>query len=427
MVAIQLGIGVVAAIMLLLLALGVPVFAALGVATILFLTNGNTYLPPTIITDGLFSGLDSFALIAVPLFIFTGDAITEAGIAEDLLDFAETIVGGFRTGVGSATILGCGFFATISGSSSSDAAAIGRMTIPRLEQLGYTRSYASAMIASGASTGVLIPPSITYIIAGIALGLPASTLFKVAFIPGFIILFGMIAVNAIVNRRRNYEQGSDFGTPREIVKASWQAKFGLTIPIIILGGIYSGIFTPTEAAAVAVAVGLVFGAYMGTIHFANYPKMLERSALVNAMVAPIIGVGIVMSQVFSQIGLPELIAGAITSFSSNVYVVTTLMIAVFLLAGTIMDITPNVIILGPLFGPIAENMGIDPFHFAVFFMTALAIGFITPPIGLNLYVLAGITDEPVLDISRDAVPFMASMLFLVLVLAWFPELYMWVI
>lgn len=427
MVAIELGIGVATVIMLLLLALGVPVFAALGLGTILFLSTGDTAISPGIITDGLFSGIDNFALIAVPLFIFTGDAITEAGIAEDLLDFAETIVGGFRTGIGSATILGCGFFATISGSSSSDAAAIGRMTIPRLEKLGYTRSYASAMIASGASTGVLIPPSITYIVAGIALGLPASTLFKVAFIPGVIILLGMIVVNAIMNRVNNYEQGASFGSPQEIIQASWDAKFGLTIPIIILGGIYSGIFTPTEAAAVAVAVGLFFGGYVGSIMFADYPKMLERSALVNAMVAPVIAVGIVMSQVFARIGLPQLMAGAITGFSSNFYIVTTLMVALFVLAGTIMDITPNVIIFGPLFAPIADNMGINPFHFTIFFMTALAIGFITPPVGLNLYVLAGISDEPVLDISRDAVPFMLSMLFLVLILAWFPGLYMWVL
>ena len=424
--ALNIGIAIAIFMMVALLALGVPVFAALGLGTIFFL-NTDPGLAPTLITDGLFSGLDNFALIAVPLFIFTGDAVTEAGIAEDLLDFAEKIVGGFRTGVGSATILGCGFFATISGSSSSDAAAIGRMTIPRLEKLGYSRSYASAMIASGASTGVLIPPSITYIVAGIALGLPASRLFKVAFLPGVMILVGMVIVNVITNRRRNYEQGTRFGSVKETGRAMWDAKFGLAIPFIILGGIYSGVFTPTEAAAVAVAVGLIVGGYAGTIGFADYPGMLERSALVNAMVAPVIAVGIVMSQVFARIGLPDLVATAITGFSSNFFVVTTLMVVVFLAAGTIMDITPNVIIFGPLFGPIAANMGIDPYHFTVFFMTALAVGFITPPVGLNLYVLAGISDEPILDISRDAVPFMISMLVLVLILAWFPGLYMWVI
>lgn len=414
------------AMLVVLLALGVPVFAAVGVGAIFFL-NADPALSPGIITDGLFTGLDSFPLLAVPLFIFTGDAVAEGGIAEDLLDFAESIVGGLRSGIGSATILGCGFFATISGSSSSDAAAIGRMTLPRLQQIGYTRSYASAMIASGASTGVLIPPSITYVIAGVALGLPASTLFKVAFIPGFFILFAMIAANVVVNRRRDYENTTGSSSLGEIISAANNAKLGIAIPVIILGGIYGGIFTPTEAAAVAVGVALFFGALTGTIGYADYPDMLERSALVNAMVAPIIGVGIVLSQVFARIGLPEVIAGAITAFSANFYVVTLLMILTFLLAGTIMDITPNVIILGPIFAPIASDLGIDPFHFAIFFMTTLAVGFITPPVGLNLYVMSGISDEPVLDIGRDAIPYMVSMLLIVLVLTWVPSLYMWVI
>ncbi|MFB6202284.1 MAG: TRAP transporter large permease [Halorhabdus sp.] len=413
-------------VIVVLLAIGVPVFAAIGVGTILFLNTDPT-LAPGIITDGLFSGLDSFPLLAVPLFIFTGDAVAEGGIAEDLLDFAESVVGGLRSGIGSATILGCGFFATISGSSSSDAAAIGRMTLPRLQKIGYTRSYASAMIASGASTGVLIPPSITYVIAGVTLGLPASTLFKVAFIPGTLILLGMLAANIVVNRRRDYENSARTRSIREILVSANEAKLGIAIPVIILGGIYGGVFTPTEAAAVAVAVALVFGGYLGTIEFSDYPKMLERSALVNAMVAPIIGVGVVMSQVFALIGLPDLIASAITAFSGNFYVVTFLMIVTFLLAGTIMDITPNVIILGPLFAPIASDLGINPFHFAIFFMTTLAVGFITPPVGLNLYVMSGISDEPVIDIGRDAVPFMLSMLFIVLLLAWVPSLYMWVL
>lgn len=412
--------------MLVLLIVGVPVFAALGVGAILLLETKAT-LAPTLITDGLFSGLDNFALIAVPLFIFTGDAVAEAGIAEDLLDLAETLVGGLQTGVGSATLLGCGFFATISGSSSSDAAALGRMAIPRLERLGYSRSFASAMIASGASTGVLIPPSITYIVAGISLGLPASTLFLVAFIPGTMVLLGIIGVNALVNRRRGYEAGGSSSSLKQMLKATWDARFGLTIPFIILGGIYSGVFTPTEAAAVASVVALLFGKYIGDMSYADYPAMLERSALINAMVAPIIAIGIVMSQVFGRLGLPQLLADGVTSFSGNIYVVTTLMVVIFLLAGTIIDITPNVIILGPLFAPVAENIGINPFHFAVFFMTALAVGFITPPVGLNLYVLAGISDEPILDISRDAVPFMIGMLLIVLSLAWFPQLYLWVL
>lgn len=422
----EISIGLAIAIFVVLIALGVPVFVAMGLSSVAFL-NTTARLSPGLITDGLFTGIDSFALIAVPLFIFTGDAVFEAGIADDLLDFTETVVGGFRTGLGTATILGCGFFAMISGSNASDAAAIGRVTLQRLENVGYTRSYASAMVASGASTGILIPPSITYIIAGIVLGIPASTLFAVAFIPGVAILVGIILTNVVMNWQRGYEQGGEFGSPGEIARASWEAKFGLLIPVIILGGIYAGVFTPTEAAAVAVGVALVIGGAIGTIGLADYPGMLERSALVNAMVSPIIAVGIVLSQVLASIGLPRLLASTVSSVSNNVIVITVLMVAVFLVAGAIMEITPNIIILGPLFLPIAEQIGMNPFHFTVFFMTALGVGFITPPIGLNLYVLAGISDEPIMKIARNAVPFMVAMLVITFLIALVPDLYMWVI
>jgi len=419
-------IGLSVVIFIGLIALGVPVFVALGLSSIAFLNTGAR-LSPGIITDGLFSGINEFALIAVPLFIFTGDAVFEAGIADDLLDFTEKIVGGFRSGLGTATILGCGFFAMISGSNASDAAAIGRVTLPRLESVGYTRSYASAMIASGASTGILIPPSITYIIAGILLGLPASTLFAVAFIPGFTILFGIVLTNVVVNHQQGYEYGTGFGSPQEIVRSGWEAKFGLLIPVIILGGIYSGVFTPTEAAAVAVGVTLVVGGTIGTIGLKDYPRMLERSAMVNAIVSPIIAVGIVLSQVLGGIGLPARAAEAIAAFSGDFAVVIVLMLFVFLFAGAVMEITPNIIILGPLFLPIATEMGMDPYHFAVFFMTALGVGFITPPIGLNLYVLAGISDEPIMNIAKDAIPYMLAMLAITLLIAFFPGFFLWVI
>jgi tripartite ATP-independent transporter DctM subunit len=424
--AVEISIGLALLIFVVLLALGVPVFVSMGLSSVAFL-NTTTRLPPGLITDGLFTGLDSFALIAVPLFIFTGDAVFEAGIADDLLDFTETVVGGFRTGLGTATILGCGFFAMISGSNASDAAAIGRVTLGRLEEVGYTRSYASAMIASGASTGILIPPSITYIIAGIILGVPASTLFAVAFIPGLAILVGIMLTNVVMNRVRGYEHGAEFGSPREIGRAGWEAKFGLLIPVIILGGIYSGVFTPTESAAVAVGVALVIGGTLDTIGLRDYPEMLERSGLVNAMVSPIIAVGIVLSQVLSSIGLPGLVAETIAGISSNVVVVTLLMVFVFLIAGAVMEITPNIIILGPLFLPIAEAIGMNTFHFTVFFMTALGVGFITPPIGLNLYVLAGISDEPIMKIAKHATPYMVAMLAITLLIALVPGFFMWVV
>jgi len=410
-----------------LLVLGVPVFAAMGLSSIAFIVLGGGSLQMTLFADTLFSSLNSFALIAVPLFIFTGDAIFEVGVAEELLDFVESMVSSLRTGFGSATLLGCGLFATISGSNASDAAAIGRITLGRLGETGYSRSYSAALVASGGSTGVLIPPSISYIIAGVTLGISASTLFLAAFIPGTMILLGMIVVNIFVNRSKGYESGGQFQGFRAIARAGWEAKFGLMVPVIILGGIYSGVFTPTEAAAVAVGVTLLIGLLYNSISLGAFPEMFERSALLNGIISPNIAVGIVFSQVLVGLGIPAQVADAVGGASQSFYLITLLMIAVFIIAGAIVEITPNIIILGPLFLPLATEVGMDPIHYVVVLVSALGVGFITPPVGLNLYVLSGISGESVLDVARSAVPFMVSMLVIVVVLAWFPGLFMWLV
>lgn len=410
-----------------LLALGVPVFVSMGLSSIAFLSMSET-MNTFIFSNAMFTGLNEFALIAVPLFIVTGDAIFEAGMAEELLDFVETLVSGIQTGFGSATVLGCGLFATISGANTADAATIGRIALDRLEEIGYPRDYASAMIASGASTGVLIPPSISYIVAGIMLGIPSSTLFLAAFIPGMLILLGLTGTNIVMNRRRNYEaSGSDFLGVAAVAKAGWRAKYALLVPVILLGGIYAGIFTPTEAAAVAIGVTFVISGLRRRLSMGDLPVIFERSALVNAIVSPNIATGIVFSQVLAGLGIPSQLANALLGTSQNFYVVTLLMLLFFLAAGAVMEITPNIIILGPLFLPIATRVGMAPVHFTVFFISALGVGFITPPIGINLYVLSGVSGESVHDIARRAVPFMLGMLLMVIVIGWFPQLYMWML
>ncbi|MFB6096209.1 MAG: TRAP transporter large permease [Haloferacaceae archaeon] len=410
-----------------LLALGVPVFVSMGLSSVAFLTLSDT-MNTFVFTNAMFTGLNEFALIAVPLFIVTGDAIFEAGMADELLDFVETLVGGLQTGFGSATILGCGLFATISGANTADAATIGRIALDRLEEIGYPRDYAAAMIAGGASTGVLIPPSISYIVAGIMLGIPSSTLFLAAFVPGTLILLGLAATNVLMNRRHSYEAGeSDFLGLRAVGAAGWRAKYALLVPVVLLGGIYAGVFTPTEAAAVAIGVTVLISGLRGRLSIGDLPVVFERSALVNAIVSPNIATGIVFSQVLAGVGVPTALANALLGTSQDFYVVTALMLLFFLAAGAVMEITPNIIILGPLFLPIATRVGMSPVHFTVFFISALGVGFITPPIGINLYVLSGVSGESVHDIARRAVPFTLGMLLTVLVIGWFPELYMWIV
>jgi tripartite ATP-independent transporter DctM subunit len=404
-----------------LLALGVPVLFSIGLGVIVLLQVTGSF-DLLFFGNNLYSGLDQFALIAIPLFILTGDAVVESGTSEKLIEFADKVVGGFKSGVGSATILGCGLFASISGSNAADAAAIGRISHGSLKEYGYPGDYAGALIASGATTGILIPPSIAYILIGVTIGISASKLFLAAVIPGVLILLGILLTNVIINSRRDYEHGHEFASPAEIAKAAWQAREGLLIPIIILGGIYSGVFTPTESAAVAVAVTIAIGVLQRTITLDDYQMLFERSAVVNGTISPIIAVALALSQSLNSVGLPQLIVDLFASSTGSFYVAVLMMFVVLLVAGAVMETTPNILLLAPLLFPVAQEIGMSSVHFAVFLNSALGVGFITPPFGMNLYVMSGVTDESVLPIAKQIVPFLAVLMGLVLLIGFVPEI-----
>jgi C4-dicarboxylate transporter DctM subunit len=404
-----------------LLVLAVPFWVAIGLGTIALLL-GTGALPLSLLGEALFAGVDSFALIAIPLFVLTGDVMVRSGLANKLLDFAEATTGSMRTGFGTSTALGCGFFACISGSDAADAAAIGRITMDRLVERGYPRPYACALVASGACTGILIPPSIAYIIIGLVLGLSSTTLFTAALIPGVIVLLAVVATNIVVNRARGYENSRRPFSLLRWLSALNDAKFALAIPAIILGGIYSGVFTPTESAAVAVAVALIVGMLQRTIRLRDFPAMLETSARVNGVILPIIAVAIVFAQALTVLGVPQSLVAGLTSVTENHVLLTLIMLAIFILAGMFMETTPNILILAPLMAPVAQQIGMDPIHFCVVMITTLGLGFITPPMGLNLFVMSGLTGVPIIDIARRAVPFVVTMVVVSIVVAFVPSL-----
>jgi tripartite ATP-independent transporter DctM subunit len=404
-----------------LLVLAVPFWVALGRGTIALLL-GTGALPLSLLGEALFQGVDSFALIAIPLFVLTGDVMVRSGLANKLLDFAEATTGGMRTGFGTSTALGCGFFACISGSDAADAAAIGRITMDRLVERGYPRPYACALVASGACTGILIPPSIAYIIIGLVLGLSSATLFKAAVVPGIIVLLTVVTTNIVVNRLRGYENSRRPFSWWQWLRTLNDAKFALGIPIIILGGIYSGIFTPTESAAVAVAVALLVGMLQRTIRLADFPSMLETSARVNGVILPIIAVAILFAQALTVLNVPQALVSGLTSLTENTTTLTLIMLGIFILAGMFMETTPNILILAPLLAPVAQRIGMDPIHFCVFMITSLGLGFITPPMGLNLFVMSGLTGVPIIAIARRAVPFVIAMVIVSVLVGFVPAL-----
>ena len=284
--------------------LGVRIWVVLGLGSLAMLLTTDV-LPPSLLVEALFDGVDSFALIAVPLFILTGDIMVRTGLSNKLLDVAQATMGWQRAGLGTSTVLGCGFFACISGSDAADAAAIGRITIGRLVEKGYPKPYACALVAAGSCTGILIPPSISYIIIGLVLGISASTLFLAAAIPGVLILISVMATNLIVNRIQGYENSRTGFSARRWLKAVYEGRFALAIPFVILGGIYTGIFTPTESAAVAVVVTFVIGFAQKTVTLRSLPKMLETSTKVNGVIVPIIAMSLPLAQTLASLEVPQ--------------------------------------------------------------------------------------------------------------------------
>ncbi len=411
---------------LVMIAFAVPVWAVLGVTSISMLYFSEV-LPLSLVGEALFDGIDAFALIAVPLFILTGDVLVRTGLSNKLLNVAEALVGGFRSGFGTATVLVCGFFACISGSDAAGAAGVGRMTIDRLVAQGYPKPYACALVAAGACTGILIPPSIAYIIIGLILGISASTLFLAAVIPGLLIIVTIMITNIVMNRIMGYENAGQKFSLKRLWEAAYDARFALLVPFIIMGGIYSGIFTPTEAAAVAVITTIIIGLFLGTITVSDFPKMLASSAKVNGVIVPIIAFSLPLAQTLAALEIPQGFVYAMTSITENESLIILMMIGILILAGCVMETTPNIVILAPIMLPLAQEIGMNEIHFCIMMVTSLGVGFITPPLGLNLFVVSGLTGEPILKVAAKAVPYVFAMAFVVLLLAFIPQLSLWAI
>ncbi len=407
-----------------MIALGVPVWAAIGASATAMLVISEV-LPLSLLGESLFEGIDHFALTAVPLFILTGDVLVRTGLSRKFLDVAEAITQWARGGFGSATVLVCGMFSAISGSDAAGAAAVGRMTIARLVESGYPRPYACALVAAGACTGILIPPSIAYIIIGLVLGISASTLFQAALIPGLLILVSILITNIVVNRRHAYETGGLIsfgewaGNLGQAIKNGWYA---FLVPGIIFYGIFSGRLTPTEAGATAVIVTMILGFILGTLKLSDFPAMMVSSAKVNGVILPIIAMSLPLAQALAALGVPQGFVFAVTSLTENPYILILLMIGILIAAGCVMETTPNIVILAPILKPLADQIGMNEIQFCIMMITALGVGFITPPLGLNLFVVSGLTGESILKIAARAVPFVFFMLIVTLMIGYLPAI-----
>ena len=392
-----------------------------------------------------------FALLAMPLFILTGDLINQSGIARRLSDFAYSCLGWLRGGLAMASIAACGLFAAISGSNSATTATIGSMLHPEMVKGGYDERFSASTAAAGGTVGIIIPPSIIFIVYGFLLNLPISDLFVAGIVPGALMVLGMMTAAFIICTINGWGFLIKLSVSR-VIKTAIGAWLGFFAIGLVLWGIYTGKFSPTEAAGVTVGfcvlVGIVsypLNKMMGSsadldvsekstlsmfvvegFTLLNLPSIVSRSAQITGILVPLIAVSVAMQQVMSSLGAKDFIGDFVTGMGGYYAVLFTSMAIVFM-TGMILESLPVTIILAPILAPIAASVGIDPIHFSVIFLVGASIGFITPPYGLNLYVASGVTGVPYFRLLRYSTMYLAALIAVWFLVALTPELALWLL
>ncbi len=400
---------------ILLMAVGVPISVALGGAALayVFLKEG---LSLTIVTQTTFAGIASFPLLAIPLFILAGNLMREGGLTEDLLRFARLCLGHVRGGLGQATILASAIFAALSGSAVATAVAVGCVMIPAMRDAGYDDEVSAALTSTAACLGPIIPPSIPFIIYGVAANVSIAALFLAGIIPGILLAAALMAYMAVLAARRRYPR-EPRASIREVMGGAVRALPALVMPLIVVGGILAGIFTPTEAAGIAVVYSLLAGFLIyRKLRFSRLPAVLLASGLETSVVMLLLG----LSEPFAWVVALEQVAlkaaAWVSAFSTSPAVFLILANALLLLIGIPLETAPAIVIVAPVLAPMAEKFGIDPVHFGVVVCFNLVLGLITPPVGGVLFSICGISGLSLGRLSRGIwIPFLAAVAVLLLV------------
>ncbi len=408
----------------LLVICNVPIAASLCLATIVSIVVSDS-VPLIVVGQKLFASIDSFPLMAIPFFMIAGNLMEKGGISKRLIAFANSIIGALSGGLSLVTILASMFFAAISGSSPATVAAIGSIMIPAMVRQGYSKEFATATQASAGYIGVIIPPSIPMVTFGVVTGTSIGQLFMAGFIPGAL-FGGVLMLVAYITARKNNYMGDTPASSKEILYTFKDSILALLMPVIILGGIYGGIFTPTEAANVAVVYGLFVGIFVyRELKFSDIPEILKKSAISSSLVMLIISTASAFGLILTREAIPAQIAELFLGITSNPIMLLVLINIMLLVIGTFMETNAAIIIMAPIFFPVIMEMGVNPVHFGVIMVANLAIGMITPPLGVNLFVSCGLTKLKIEQVVRANWWYLFVSLATMGLITYFPAISMW--
>ncbi|MCD6362533.1 MAG: TRAP transporter large permease [Synergistetes bacterium] len=405
----------------LLMLLGAPIALAIGIAALLIFIISD--IPLQMVPQTLFEGNDSFALVAVPFFILAGDILAKGGISERIIAFAEATLGKIRGGLAIVSIVASMFIAAISGSGAATTAAVGSALLPELKKKGYDIDFSSALIASSGTIGVVIPPSVPMVLYGVIAGESVSKLFMGGFIPGALMGLALVGLAIYVARKRNYPPGTSL-PGREVLSRFLSSLWGLMTPVIILGGIFSGVFTPSEAAAIAVDYSLIvaFFIYKG-LTLKKIFKIVVNAGVTSSLVMFIIATAKLFGWGLAFYQVPEKIAKALLSTVGNEPLLIYLVIdIIILLAGMFMETASALIILTPIFLPTILKLNGNLIHFGLMVVIGLAIGMATPPVAINIYVASAITGLTLEQISKSILPMVLALIGVLILITYFPSL-----
>lgn len=406
-----------------LLSIGMPVVFVLLVAPALSILIDGKEMFFSKLLSTLFSGMYSFPLMAIPFFILAGELMNSGGITRSIVRFSEAMIGHVRGGLAQVNILSSILFAGLSGSAVADTSALGKMLIPAMEENGYTRRFSAAVTAASSVIGPIIPPSGIMILYAFVMNVSVAGLFLAGFVPGLMVGLGLMTLTTYFARKRNYPVAARKATWPERGVAFWQTLPALLTPVILLGGILSGVFTPTEAAAVAAGYALVVALLLRTLKLAEIPRVLVSTAVQSGVILLLVGAAVTFGWLVTVSGLAREGAAAIEAITDNRYVMLFLVNILLFVVGMFLDAGPAILILGPVLAPVfVGELGLNPIHFAIVMCVNVTVGLATPPMGLVLFVASSVSGEKVERIAWELLPFLAVEAAVIFLITFFPAL-----